>query len=312
MNATPTPTPSTPDASSPAPAPAQAPASGAGSRVPSLRRITWTALVWGLFTLLVLGPLVTVAIFSVTPSVFDGIGAFTLTWYRTLFSRPEYYTPLLRSFQVALIVVTVQLVFGTLVAYATVRGRIIGARTLDALSNITIALPSVVVGLALLSFYGPFGPVAAFTDFLLGSPFTLTWTLWIVVLAHVLETFPYMVRSVTAVLQKMDPRLESAARSLGATPFHTFRTITVPQLRPGLVAGAVLVLSRSIAEFGATIIVVNALLRTAPIAIYGDAESGRLEFAAAYSVILMLVSFAAYLLMRRWLLHDEDVPGGRT
>lgn len=273
-----------------------------------LSRAGWTITVWSLFAVLILGPLLTVLAFSFTPSVFEGVGGLTAQWYRQLFSNPDYYGPLIRSLQIALIVVVVQLVFGTLVAFSTIRDKIVGAKTLDAMSNITIALPSVVVGLALLAFYGPFGPLNAASDFLFGNPVALTWTLAIVVLAHVLETFPYMVRSVGAVMQKMDPNLESAARSLGASNWHVFRTITVPQLRPGLVAGAVLVLSRSVAEFGATIIVVSALLRTAPIAIYGEAESGRLEFAAAYSVILMLVSFAAYLLMTRWLVR-RDIDG---
>lgn len=272
------------------------------------RRVGWTVLIWGLFALLVLGPLITVLAFSVTPSVFKGLGSFTLKWYAQLLSRPEYYGPLVRSFEVAAIVVGVQLFFGTAIAYASVRRQVIGARTLDALSNITIALPSVVVGLALLSFYGPFGPVHAFSAFLFSSPLSLTFTLWIVVFAHVLETFPYMVRSVSTVLQRMDPRLESAARSLGAGPWHVFRTITLPQLRPGLVAGSVLVLSRSIAEFGATIIVVSAVLRTSPIAIYSEAESGSVEFAAAYSVVLMLVSFTTYLIMSRWLARTEMAP----
>jgi molybdate transport system permease protein len=268
-------------------------------------RAAWTLGVWALFTVLILGPLLTVVAFSFTPSVFQGVGGFTLQWYQRLFSSPAYYAPLLRSFEVALIVTLIQLLLGTLIAYSTVRRKVVGGAVLDAMSNITIALPSVVVGLALLAFYGPFGPFQALSDFLFGSPFALTWTLWIVVFAHVLETFPYMVRAVTAVLQKMDSSLESAGRSLGATRWHAFRTITLPQLKPGLVAGSVLVLSRSIAEFGATIIVVSAVLRTAPIAIYGEAESGAVELAAAYSVLLMLVSFAAYALMSRWLrTHD--------
>jgi len=269
----------------------------------------WTVGVWVLFSVIVLGPLCTVIAFSFTPVVFEGLGGVTFEWYRKLLGKPDYYTPLIRSLQVGIIVVVVQLLFGTLIAYSTVRRRVIGARILDAMSNITIALPSVVVGLALLAFYGPFGPFHAVTDFLFGDPLTLTWTLWIVVLAHVLETFPYMVRSVAAVLQKMDPSLESAARSLGASPWYVFRTITLPQLRPGLVAGSVLVLSRSIAEFGATIIVVSAVLRTSPIAIYGEAESGRLELAAAYSVILMFFSFTAYLGMRRWLMGRTSADG---
>jgi len=164
-----------------------------------------------------------------------------------------------------------------------------------------------VVGLSLLSFYGPFGPFGAITQFLFGNPLSLTWTLWILVFAHMIETFPYMVRSMAAVLVKLDTHLESAARSLGASRLHAFLTITLPQLKPGLVAGSVLVLSRSIAEFGATIIVVSAVLKTAPIAIFTQAEAGSLELASAYSVVLMVVSFVAYLLMSRWLLRGATI-----
>lgn len=281
-----------------------------GGVVPAwIGRSVWSVVVWGLFALLILGPLFTVVAFSLTPNVFAGTYPSTFQHYTRLFGDPQLYGPILRSFEVATIVVAIQLVFGTLVAFATVRRKIMGSRLLDAMSNITIALPSVVVGLALLAFYGPFGPMSSLGDFFFGSPFTLTWTLWILVFAHVLETFPYMVRSVTAGLQRLDPNLEGAARSLGSGPWRVFHTITLPQLRPALVAGSVLVLSRSIAEFGATIIVVSAVLRTAPIKIYSEAEAGSLELAAAYSVILMLVSFTVYVIMSRWLLKREnEVP----
>jgi ABC-type Fe3+ transport system permease subunit len=147
--------------------------------------------------------------------------------------------------------------------------------------------------------------VQSFSRFMFERPFTLTWTLWIVVLAHVLETFPYMVRSVAAGLVKLNPQIESAATSLGARKWTVFRTITLPQLKSSLVAGAVLVFSRSIAEFGATIVVVSAVLRTAPINIYVNAEAGSLELASAYSVVLMAMSFFAYIIMSRGLLQQE-------
>jgi molybdate transport system permease protein len=269
-------------------------------------RILWTLLVWGVFAFFILGPLLTVVAFSLTPAVFEGVSLSTLHWYQRLFSQRELFQPLLRSFQVATIVVLIQLVIGTLVAYATVRRRIFAGAALDALSNLTIALPSVVVGLALLSFYGPFGPVRTLTELVFGDPWTFTWTLWIVVFAHVLETFPYMVRTVATALHQLPPNLESAARSLGASRFTVFRTIVLPLLKPSLLAGGVLVFSRSVAEFGATIVVVSAVLRTAPIKIYSEAEAGNLELAAAYSVVLMLVSFSVYLVLRRRLLKETD------
>ncbi|HLF16594.1 MAG TPA: ABC transporter permease subunit [Candidatus Thermoplasmatota archaeon] len=267
-------------------------------------RVVWTVVIWSLFAFFILGPLVTVFTFSLTPSIFEGVRPRTLEWYRQLFSEPNLYNPLLRSFEVAFIVVAVQLVLGTLVAYATVRRRVFGAQFLDAMSNLTIALPSVVVGLALLSFYGPFGPIQALGELMLGHPLAFTWTLWIVVFAHVLETFPYMVRTVGTALHQLPPNLESAARSLGAGHVRVFRTVVLPLLKPSLLSGGVLVFSRSIAEFGATIVVVSAVLRTAPIKIFSEAEAGSLELAAAYSVVLMAVSFAIYLILRRRLLRQ--------
>jgi ABC-type Fe3+ transport system permease subunit len=106
-------------------------------------------------------------------------------------------------------------------------------------------------------------------------------------------------------LLKLNPQIESAAASLGARKFTVFRTITMPQLRPAMVSGAVLVFSRSIAEFGATIVVVSAVLRTAPIKIYTEAEAGSLELASAYSVVLMMFSFLAYILLSRGILQQE-------
>src|SRR5207247_1748966 len=202
-------------------------------RLTTLERTIWTVTVWFLFGLFVVRPPATVFAFSFSSSVLSGKGTFTLTWYGQLFSQPGLYGPLIRSFEIAVIVVVFQLIFGTLIAYSTVRERVLGAKTLDTLSNITLAVPSVVVGLALLSFYGPFGPFAALTQFLFANPFSLTWTL--------------------------------------------------------------------------RIIVVSAVLKTAPIAIFTQAEAGSLELASAYSVVLMFVSFVAYLLMSRWLLRGESI-----
>src|SRR5437879_1770913 len=181
----------------------------------TFERTVWTVVVWFLFGLFVLGPLATVFAFSFTSSVLSGHGTFTLTWYAQLFTQPGLYGPLIRSFEIAVIVVVFQLMFGTIIAYSTVREKVFGARTLDTLSNITIAMPSVVVGLALLSFYGPFGPFAAITQFLFGNPLSLTWTLWILVFAHMIETVPYMVRSMAAVLAQLATYLDTAAHSLG-------------------------------------------------------------------------------------------------
>ncbi|MEA3136976.1 MAG: sulfate/thiosulfate transport system permease protein [Thermoplasmata archaeon] len=265
----------------------------------NLSKSMWTVIVWGLFLIVVLGPLLTVLLFSLTPSVFEGLRPSTLQWYRAILADPVLYYPLVRSFEIALIVVAGQLVLGTLIAYATVRRKVFGPGIMDAMSNLTIALPSVVIGLALLAFYSPYGPVSALSDLMYGNPLSLTFTMWIVVLAHVLETFPYMVRTVGSVLAQVPRNLESAAHSLGAGRFTVFRTVLLPQIKHSMLAGSVLVFSRSLAEFGATIVVVSAALKTAPVQIYSQESAGNLELAAAYSVILMLASLIIYLALRR-------------
>lgn len=281
----------------------RAPLASDGGRLAG--KVAWTAFIYALFIFLILGPLLTIVVFSFTPSVYGGVSPTTLEWYRRLFTTRELYLPLLRSFEIAIVVVAIQLVVGTLIAYGAVRGRVFGAGFLDAVSNVTLALPSVVAGIALLAFFGSYGPVQALAEVMTGGSVVLLWTFWIVVLAHVLETFPYMVRSTSAVLQKIDPHMEIAARSLGASRFTVFRTVVLPQLKPGLVAGSVLVFARSLAEFGATIIVVSAALRTAPIKIYTEAEGGSLELAAAYSVVLILTSFLLYVVMRTVVLRES-------
>lgn len=276
-----------------------------GDRSRLTTRIALSILVWLLFGIVVLGPLLTILVASFVSNLFQDTWQPTLEWYGRIARDPLLLGPLLRSLEIAVIVVVVQLLLGSLVAFSTVRDKIIGSRALDAMSNITIALPSVVVGLALLAFYSGSGPAAAFTNFAFGDPLSITWTLWIVVLAHVLETFPYMVRAISGGLVKLNPQLESAARSLGARNPTVFFTITLPQLRSSLVGGAVLVFARSIAEFGATVVVVAAVLGTAPTAIYVNAEAGLLELASAYSVVLMMMSLIAYLALSRGLLESE-------
>jgi ABC-type spermidine/putrescine transport system permease subunit II len=231
-----------------------------------------------------------------------------LKWYEVLFTTPKYYNPLIRTLEIASITLLIQLAVGTSIAYITIRKKVFGPDFLDSASNITIALPSVIIGLALLAFYGSWGPMAALHQLVFGDPTTILGTFWIVVLAHVLETFPYMVRSVSSVLVKLDPNVEIAARTLGGTRWYVFKTITLPQLLPGIISGSVLTVSRSIAEFGATIIVVSAFLKTAPISIYGEADMGQFELACAYAVILMAISFFIHFgLARKFLKEHRSV-----
>src|SRR5581483_3984654 len=132
---TPAPAASVPAAPAASSAPRRGPRAKPGRRSDAARtakRTGWTVIVWLLFAFFILGPLVTVFAFSLTPSIFQGVRPTTLHWYAQIWSSPQNWQPLLRSFEVATIVVAVQLVLGTLIAYSTVRRRIFGAQVMDA------------------------------------------------------------------------------------------------------------------------------------------------------------------------------------
>jgi molybdate transport system permease protein len=162
----------------------------------------------------------------------------------------------------------------------------------------------VVTGWLLLLAFGANGPIGRPLLQWLGVSFMFRWTG--AALAAAIMALPLMVRAMRISIENVDPRLESAARTLGASPWHAFRTVTLPLASPGLLAGLVLGFARSIGEFGATITFVSNIpgeTRTLPLAIYTalqipgrDAAVTRL---ALISVALSLCALAASELLTR-------------
>lgn len=198
---------------------------------------------------------------------------------------------------------TLPLAFG--LALALARGRFRGRVLLDALVHLPLVLPPVVIGWMLLIAFGPTGPVGGWLQQVLGVSLLFRWTG--AALAAGVMALPLMVRAIRLSLEAVDPRLEAAARTLGAGRWSTFRRITLPLSLPGIVAGAVLGFARSLGEFGATITFVSNIpgeTQTLPLAIYaalqvpgGDATVWRLALIAVALSLLALV--ASELLARR-------------
>jgi molybdate transport system permease protein len=190
-------------------------------------------------------------------------------------------------------------------ALALARGRFRGRVLLDALVHLPLVLPPVVIGWMLLIAFGPTGPVGGWLQQVLGISLLFRWTG--AALAAGVMALPLMVRAIRLSLEAVDPRLEAAARTLGAGRWSTFRRITLPLSLPGIVAGAVLGFARSLGEFGATITFVSNIpgeTQTLPLAIYaalqvpgGDATVWRLALIAVALSLLALV--ASELLARR-------------
>jgi molybdate transport system permease protein len=191
------------------------------------------------------------------------------------------------------VALTLPLAFG--LAWLLARGRFPGKILLDAVVHLPLVLPPVVIGWLLLIAFGNTGPAGRWFAQWLGLTFMFRWTG--AALAAAVMALPLMVRAMRLSIEAIDPRLESAARTLGASRWHVFTSVTLPLAFPGIVAGAVLGFARSIGEFGATITFVSNIpgqTRTLPIAIYSSLQiPGHDATVARLSVIAVLISLAA-------------------
>jgi sulfate transport system permease protein len=183
----------------------------------------------------------------------------------------------------ALVVTVLDVVVGTAIAWVLVRDQFRGKAVLEVVIDVPFALPTVVAGLVLLSLYGPKSP--------LGIDVANTRSAVFLALAFV--TLPFVVRTVQPVLEELDPEVEQAAASLGASRFTTFRRILLPSLAPAIAAGAALSFARAISEYGSLVLLSgNLAMRTevASVRILTYVENGDVGQAAAVATILLVVA----------------------
>jgi molybdate transport system permease protein len=164
-----------------------------------------------------------------------------------------------------------------------------------------MVLPPVVGGVALFFSFGRRGLIGQWLDkwFDIRLPFTTAG----VVLAQTFVAMPFLVITVEAALRQLDLRYEDASRTLGASRWYTFRRVTLPAIRPALIAGAVLAWARALGEFGATITFAGNFpgrTQTMPLAVYLKLETNP-EEAIVLALLLIAISFAVLVGLRdRW------------
>jgi molybdate transport system permease protein len=192
-------------------------------------------------------------------------------------------------------------VFGVPLAWLLARVDFPGRGMVRALCTLSMVLPPVVGGVALFFALGRRGIVGQYLErwFDLTLPFTTAG----VVVAQTFVAMPFLVITVEAALRQLDMRFEDASRTLGASRWYTFRRVTVPAIRPALVAGAVLAWARALGEFGATITFAGnfpGTTQTMPLAVYLSLETNP-EEAIVLALVLIAVSFGVLVGLRdRW------------
>ncbi|MBY8821599.1 molybdate ABC transporter permease subunit [Sphingomonas colocasiae] len=210
---------------------------------------------------------------------------------------PDDWEIIRLSLKVSLVAValTMPIAFG--LAWVLARLRFPGKLLLDGLVHLPLVVPPVVTGWLLLLAFGANGPAGRWFADWLGIEFMFRWTG--AALAAAVMALPLMVRAMRLSIEAVDPRLEGAARTLGATRWRSFLTITLPLSLPGVLAGAVLGFARSIGEFGATITFVSNIpgeTRTLPIAIYSALQvPGGEEAVTRLAIISVLLSLGALI-----------------
>lgn len=216
-------------------------------------------------------------------------------------SESTALTALRLSIQCSLWSTALSLLFGVPLAWLLARTRFWGQGLVRALCTLSMVLPPVVGGVALFFALGRRGLLGQYLDrwFGLRLPFTTAG----VVLAQTFVSMPFLVITVEAALRQFDTRFEDAARTLGASRWNAFRRVTLPGIRPALIAGAVLAWARALGEFGATITFAGnfpGTTQTMPLAVYIALERDTRQ-AIVLSLILIAVSFAVLIGLRdRW------------
>src|SRR5262249_35521795 len=219
----------------------------------------------------------------------------SLRWYTDLGEYPDF----LRSFWLSILLAGATAVastaVGTLAAFALTRHRFRGRALLSALVMSPLVLPGLVTGIALLQFFSLFRTEPSF---------------WRLLIGHVVVTVPYVVRSVGAVLVGFDRSLEEAARGLGADAWTTTRLITLPLIKPGLVAGALFAFILSFDNVVVSIFLTTPRLVPLPIQIYNYVESSARPIIASISTLQIVLIVALLAVAERIVGFSRYVGGG--
>jgi sulfate/thiosulfate transport system permease protein len=220
----------------------------------------------------------------------------------TAVSSPQAVAALKLTLIASLIVVVINAVFGTLIAWVLVRDQFPGKSIVNSLIDLPFALPTIVAGLTLLAFYGEDSPIGV----------NVAYTRAAVVMALLFVTLPFVVRAVQPVLLELDREMEQAAESLGASRLTVFRRIILPNLAPAILAGGGLAFARAVGEFGSLVLITGNLpfkTEAASYFIFAQVESDNPVGASAVSVVLLVIALVVLLifgwLSKRALRHEE-------
>jgi sulfate transport system permease protein len=264
-------------------------AGGTSLAEPRLRAATRPWGRWGLRAAVAtyLGMMIVVPLAAV---VERGLGGGLRAFWEEI-TRPLAVDALLLTLWTALLMTVVNATLGTLTAYVLVRYRFPGRRLLDGVVDLPFAIPTLVTGVMLVVLYGPQG---TFGEWLARADVRIIFAKPGIVLALLLVSYPFIIRTVQPVLLELERGQEEAAFTLGASKWTTFRRVVLPSLAPAVLTGSLLSFARALGEFGSIVVVAGNIpgrTLTAPVYVFGQIESQNERGASAVSLVLLALSF---------------------
>ena len=249
--------------------------------------IAWLlALIAAATMIFILAPLVVTVAISIGTSPFAAFPprGFTLGWYAQVLADPEFQASLGFSTMLALGATAGALALGVPAAFAITRHKFPGRGAAEAMLLSPLIFPVLITGVALLQMFAMLNSN--------NTPLNM-------LIAHVLVTTPYVVRTVTASLMLADASLEDAARTLGADGWRVFRRITMPQIAPGLVAGALFAFMVSFDNFPISLWLADAQHNPIPILVFQRIASVFDPSIAAISTLMIILAMGIVVAMER-------------
>ena len=217
------------------------------------------------------------------------------SWLNSLGIPPWVWNPLSVSLHAAFEATIVVAVVGIALGHLLAKGRFPGRGAIETVFSLPMALPPTVVGYYLLTRMGGPGPIRNEEIRLFGHPLTFTFTG--IVIAQIVESFPYCLRFSRTAISVVDPRFEQAARAMGLSRWRIALLVTLPLARRGILAGVAMAFGRALGDFGATMIVSGSvpMATTMPIALYNAVFYGSHEQAMVLALVQLGVALVILL-----------------
>ncbi|MGM8213637.1 ABC transporter permease [Virgibacillus sp. W0430] len=196
-----------------------------------------------------------------------------MKWYEYVITDGRYFEPFINSIIVAVVATAVSLIIGTMISIAVVRYNFKLKGAMNSLFISPLIVPSLLLGIGLLMLFSQFGVTNAYVR---------------LILAHCVLTIPYVVRSVVASLGRLNPSVEEASRVLGASPLKTVFLVTLPLIKPALIAGGFFAFIISFDELVVALFLTSSSVTTLPLLIYSDIQFNLNPSISAVSSLLII------------------------